>query len=213
MDNTIMKTQKFLFDYLYGSENEIHVIDYIYEHSLRVSNLSLIISEKENANKKVAAIASLLHDLGKFDTDINIEHGRVSAGIARAFLETLELTEKEVNDICYAIAIHVDGKCGYEYEKTLEGMVVTDSDHIDRFSSMKISHGKLLESKVVYKSIKEKIYDVEQTLAKLNNYMNSEILETISGNIIFKEKVNMQIGFYNERLKELKHTNTPIIKK
>ncbi len=54
------------------------------------------------------------------------------------FLETLNLSNKQIDDICYAIAVHVDGEAGYSYEETLESKIVTDSDNIDRFGAYRI---------------------------------------------------------------------------
>ena len=119
MESIIDKAQKFLFDHLSESDYDYDEIEYRYEHSLRVANIGLDLSRLENANEKVAVIGCLLHDVGKFDTDDNKEHGRVSAEVARNFLNTLSLSQKEIDDICYAIAVHVDGECGYEYEETL----------------------------------------------------------------------------------------------
>ena len=48
------------------------------------------------------------------------------------------ITSKEVDDICYAIAVHVDGQSGYAYPDILEAKIVKDADCIDRFSSSKI---------------------------------------------------------------------------
>jgi len=39
----------------------------------------------------IVVIGCLLHDVGKFDTEIGIDHGRVSANAARNFLNTLNL--------------------------------------------------------------------------------------------------------------------------
>lgn len=209
MKDIIERTQKFLHDHLYGSDFDVIEVKYRYEHSLRVANIGLELSKKENANQKVAVLGCLLHDVGKFDTNENIEHGRVSAEIARKFFETSDLTQKEINDICYAIAVHVDGKCGYEYESTLESKIVTDADNIDRYSSCKIQQRKVWELKEEEKSIEKKINEVEKYLKKLKNYLNLDFLETETGNKWFKEKVEVQIHFYNEYLKELRMTKSP----
>ncbi len=111
---------------------------YRYEHSLRVSHIGKQISEVEGADTFIVEIGCLLHDVGKFQTEVNRDHGRVSAKVAKVFLETLNLSNKQIDDICYAIAVHVDGEAGYSYEETLESKIVTDSDNIDRFGAYRI---------------------------------------------------------------------------
>ncbi|MGV8146707.1 MAG: hypothetical protein ACLKAK_09490 [Alkaliphilus sp.] len=48
--------------------------------------MGLSLAELENANKKIIVLGCLLHDVAKFDTDVPVEHGRISAGVARPFL-------------------------------------------------------------------------------------------------------------------------------
>jgi uncharacterized protein len=209
MKELIDRTQKFLYDHLCGSNYSDNEIKYRYDHSLRVTNIGLALCGEEDADKKITAIGCLLHDVGKFDTEDNMEHGRVSAKVARGFLETLDLTENEIDDICYAIAVHVDGKSGYDYEETLESKIVSDSDNIDRFGANRIQQSTIWELNDGDKSIEEKIKGVEKLLEKLNRYYNGNILETESGNKKFKEQLALQIHFYNSYLDELKITKVP----
>lgn len=86
MNEMIKKASKFLYDKL----NESKYIDevekkYRYEHSLRVANIGLKLAQLECADKLIVAISCILHDVGKFETDVNVDHGRISAKVARPF--------------------------------------------------------------------------------------------------------------------------------
>lgn len=210
MIKIINMTQKFLYDHLCESGYDYNEVKYRYEHSLRVTNIGLSLSKLENANSNITVLGCLLHDVGKFDTNDNLEHGRVSGKVARKFLETLDISQKEINDICYAIDIHVDGKCEYEYEETLESKIVSDSDNIDRFGAYRI-YQRMIWDQNNDKTIEEKISDVEELLERLNKYYNGDILETKSGNKKFKEQLDLQIHFYNKYLDELRMTKLPIL--
>ncbi len=210
MQAIIKKTLDHLHEFLNRAEYEQHEIDYRYEHSLRVANIGLDLAVKENANKKVAVIGCILHDLGKFESLKGIDHGRVSAELAKSFLSTLELTQKEIDDICYSIATHVDGKAGFEYEDIIEAKIVTDADNIDRFSSSKILQSKLWELKDEKISVQEKIETLEARIEKFKDYSNKSTMETKTGNILFKEKLELNILFYSSLIQDLEKTREPI---
>ena len=205
------RTQKFLHDHLCESGHDHNEVKYRYEHSLRVANIGLELATLENANKKITVLGCLLHDVGKFDTNDNMEHGRISGKVARKFLETLDLSQKEIDDICYAIDMHVDGKSGYEYEETIESKIVSDSDNIERFGAYRIFLRMKWELNDENKSIEQRILEVEGLLLRLNKYYKGNVLETYSGNIKFKERIELQIDFYNKYLDELKMTKLPIL--
>lgn len=209
MKTILRETEKYLYEYLSKADYEQHEIDYRYEHSLRVANIGLKLAEMENANKKVVVIGCLLHDLGKFDTKINRDHGRISATVARTFLEKFDLSDKEIGDICYAIATHVDGESGYEYEDILEAKIVTDADNIDRYSSSKIKQSRIWELNDPIKSIKAKINTLEERIDQHKQFLEKGILQTPSGNQLFKEKLKLQIYFNTELLNDLKLTVLP----
>lgn len=209
MQKLINQTQEFLLGVLSQSEYDQHEIDYRYEHSLRVANIGLDLAVKEKANKKVVVLGCLLHDLGKFESEKGIDHGRVSAELAKPYLKTLNLSDKEITDICFSIATHVDGKAGYEYEDIIEAKIVTDADNIDRFSSSKILQTKLWELKDDPKSKTEKIEDLQNHINKLEGFLVRDRLETPSGNCLFKDKVDMQLQFYSSLILDLKITTTP----
>lgn len=208
MKELIKKTQQFLQNNLKATDYDNEEIQYRYEHSLRVANISLKLAKEEGASEKIVVLGCLLHDVGKFNTNNNLEHGRVSAKIAKEFLQTQQLSEKEINDICYAIAVHVDGECGYEYEDTLESKIVSDSDNIDRYGAYRIYQHMSWDSKET-KRIKEEIAIIEKRLEKLNKFINSNILETDSGNRWFKEHLELQKHYFDNYLKELKLTKSP----
>jgi len=210
MNEIINKSKDFLLEKLNNSGVDDFEKKYRYEHSLRVANIGLKLAIKENANKKIAVLGCLLHDVGKFDTDKNIDHGRVSANVARKFLETLDLTIKEIDDICYAIAVHVDGKAGYEYDHTLEAKIVSDSDNIDRFGAYRIYQG-MHWGNDDSKSIEERKSVMKERVERLEKYYEKGILETDSGNEWFRENLKFQIEYYNKYIDELDMTIVPSI--
>lgn len=114
----INKVNEFLYKHLEESNQDTAAIKYRYEHTLRVTNIGIELSQKEGADEEIVALGCLLHDVGKFDCKNEKDHGRVSAKIAEKFLKEQNLGDNEIKDICYAIAVHVDGETsGISYSK------------------------------------------------------------------------------------------------
>lgn len=115
---------------------------YRLEHSIRVARIGARIARAEGMNEEHMAIACLLHDVGygkdfPADYDWN-NHGRDGARIARPFLTELGLDSQVVEDICYAIAIHVDDRADFAGRLTPFTQTVGDADNIDRLDVFRI---------------------------------------------------------------------------
>lgn len=106
--------------------------DYRLEHSYRVANIAKAIAEAEGFDVTDAVIAGLLHDIAYCEEMVTredwVNHGRRSAAIARPFLVNLGLQPDAVNEICYGIAIHVDDKADFEWQRTPFCETVGDAD-------------------------------------------------------------------------------------
>lgn len=117
--------------------------EYRLQHSYRVAYAAGEIARKEGLDEEGLIIGALLHDVGyslPFEREEGgwQEHGRMSARLARPFLEQLNLGKERVQEICYGIAIHVDGKADFPGEKTAFACTIGDADDVDRFDAYRI---------------------------------------------------------------------------
>lgn len=116
--------------------------EYRLQHSYRVAHAAREIARREGLDEEGLVIAGLLHDVGysqHFASEEDwIEHGRRSARLARPFLEQLNLAPERIREICYGIAIHVDGKADFPGEETAFALSVGDADDVDRFDAYRI---------------------------------------------------------------------------
>ena len=176
--------------------------NYRLEHSYRVANIAKYIAEKEGFNVTHAVIAGLLHDIAYCEEIVSDEermnHGRRGAEIARPFLVELGLSPDAVNDICYGIAIHVDGTSSFEWERSPFRETVRDADNIDRFDVYRI-YDSLRWQKFNELFLAEKIEKVSTTLEKLNRLKNMN-LGTATAKKIWLQRLDFYIEFY-EKLK------------
>ncbi len=121
-----------------------HPVDgeYRLQHSYRVAHAAREIARREGLDEEGLVIGGLLHDVGYslfFESEDNwVEHGRMSARLARPFLEGLDLGVERVQEICYGIAIHVDGKADFSGEDTAFALSIGDADDVDRFGAYRI---------------------------------------------------------------------------
>ena len=201
----IAKTEAFLKDTFAAStylRNHPTDRDYRLEHSYRVANIAKTIAETEGFDVTCAVIAGLLHDIAYCEEMVTREdrmnHGRRSAAIARPFLESLGLSADAVNEICYGIAIHVDDKADFEWERTPFCETVGDADNIDRFDAYRI-YETLQIIKFSEMRLDEKMDKVISAIEKLTRFKEME-LGTVTAKDLWLQRLDYYIGFY-EKLK------------
>ncbi len=182
--------------------------DYRLEHSYRVANIAKAIAQAEGFNVTHAVIAGLLHDIAYCEEMESREdwanHGRRSAAIARPFLQSLELPEDAVNEICYGIAIHVDDQADFEWERTPFAETVGDADNIDRFDAYRI-YETLEYRKFSEMSLEDKKEAVASTIEKLLQAKDMP-LGTQSAKSLWLERLEYYIGFYKKLQSQLDHS-------
>ena len=98
-------------------------------HALRVYDLAMKFVEKENANKDVVALASLLHDVDDYkiskETTDNLNN-------AKTIMDKSEVDQKTQNEV-----LEIIKTMGYKKllngtrPQTIEGMIVSDADMCD----------------------------------------------------------------------------------
>jgi len=204
----IKKTINFLIDKFNQSEylnNHPDAKRYRLEHTFRVANIGKVIAEKEGFDIEALVVACLLHDISyiyEFKTDEDWKnHGRLSAKIARPFVESLQFSKEVENDILYGIAIHVDDQADFEGVKTPFAKCVSDADNIDRFDAYRI-----------FEALKYARYD-ELPYAEQRDYCIKRIIGlerllnqsygTKTSTALFHEKLAFQKQFYERLLAQL----------
>lgn len=189
--------------------SEWHNPKYRWGHTLRVAQYGQQIAKDEGADVELVVSACLLHDVAHFDPMENHrEHGRIGAALSRPLLEKLGYSPEEIDNICYAIASHVDGKSDFEHPYTLEAQCVTDADNIDRFGAYRILQWCAPEMDD-FGVLAEKL---RKRLKQLKKYRDADqIMETYTGDRLFKEQVARQMAFFEALLEEFALTQMPKI--
>ena len=179
---------------------------YRWQHTLRVSNYGKIIAESEGADVELVVAACLLHDVAHFESEEDYKnHGRLGAKISRPVLLEIGYTSEETENICYSIALHVDDKADFVHLETIESKAVTDADNVDRFGAYRVLQWCVPEM-YEYEKLVEKL---TSRLETLENYRGQELLETITGQVLFNQQIDLQINFFREIILESELTVFP----
>jgi uncharacterized protein len=210
MQERIEKIAEYVKNYLFGMADQRDGPyvdpDYRWQHTMRVTNIGKEIAEKEGANVEYVLAACLLHDLAHFDDDDNYrDHGRLAARLCRPFLSELGYTDEEIDAICYAVAVHVDGKADFEHEPSLEAEIVSDADNIDRFSAYRI----LLYCQPEVYDFNGLVGKLTERLEVLRDYRGKRLMGTETGHHLFNQKLDRQIEFYEAILAQNEITRMP----
>ena len=117
---------------------------YRYEHTTRVAAFGREIARAEGLDEEALVIGCILHDVSYCNTygyDVPwSQHGRDAAKIARPFLMSLEgWTPERVEEVCYGIAIHADGKSDFEGPDTPLTRSIMDCDELDGYDIFRVS--------------------------------------------------------------------------
>ena len=183
--------------------------DYRWQHTLRVTHYGRQIAEAEGADIELAVAACLLHDSEKYSDwqkgEDERSHGRVAAQTARPFLAQIGYSPEQVDNICYSIAVHVDGSAGYEHEHTLEARVVSDADNVDRFGAYRVLLW-CVDDMSNYAALIAKLGDRVQ---RLKDYRERQVMETGYGNHLFNQQLELQIDFFQKLIAEYGITHLP----
>ena len=182
--------------------------NYRWEHKLRVAQYGKMIAEGEGLNTEHAVVACLLHDIAYFfefeDVDWK-DHGRMGAEIAKPVLMDAGFSEEETAEICYAIAVHVDGEPGTPHPHTKLADLVSDSDNIDRFSAYRCA----LWCQTEQDDFQAMAEMLRGRIERLKQYAENSPLDTPTGQRLFAEKVELQLVFFQSVVQDAEITSLP----
>lgn len=200
------KSFTFLRNHISLAEEDTKETRYRLEHSLRVAAIGRIIARAEALDETALVLGCLLHDVGKYDSENNRDHGRVSASIARPFLDTLGLGEAVVSEIAYGIAIHVDGKADFDHPYSIMAESISDCDNIDRFDVYR-AYEFLRYEDIEHKTAAQICELIEPRVKRLQELYASFTMATPTATNMFRSNVAKQLAFYEALLSQMQMTN------
>ncbi len=172
-----------------------------FDHTQRVYNLSLKISEEEDVDLDVVKMAALLHDIARMKEEVseNICHAEEGAKMAKEILTGLGVAEDKINKVAEAIEVHRYSK-GLKAE-TKEAEILQDADRLDALGAICIARvfgysGKI--GRIFYDSkleIEEYTHNHESNSAI--NHFHEKILKIKPETFKTKKAKEIAKGRYN----------------
>lgn len=108
-------------------------------HVKRVENLALKLAEKEDADREIVKVSTLLHDIGRKNEDEGVieDHSSWGAEKAEKILSELDFETEFVEKISHCIDSHRYSKA--PEPATLEAKVLSDADNLDAIGATGIA--------------------------------------------------------------------------
>ncbi len=185
------------------------------DHTLRVTDLALLIGQKEGADLEVLEYASLLHDIGRPYEDASLGeicHATKGAEIANTFLPTLWLSQKKIDHIVHCILSHRSRN--NITPDTLEAKILFDSDKLDSLWATGIWRAFMFAQEVWAKLHNDKDTDISTTksytkedtayrefaikLHKIKDHMFTQAAKEIA-----QERHDFMVAFFKQLNKEI----------
>lgn len=207
MTDRIKKTEEFLRSKLSESPYFAKYPErgaYRLEHSFRVARIAGEIAKAEGMDEETMIIAGLLHDVSycvEFDEDGWKNHGRTAARIAREFLRTLGLPDGTIEEVCFGIAIHVDGKADFEGERTAFALTIGDADNIDRFDAYRL-YETLEDAEYRKLTLAQKRAHTNRMLGKLQEFLAMQFA-TNAATELWRQRIGFYLEFYRRLAAQL----------
>lgn len=211
MVENINKALKFLQtkyeESAYFNQNP-HDKAYRYNHTLRVTKQARMIARAEGLDEQVMIIGALLHDisysLGFSSWEEHRNHGRLSADISKSFLQDLNLTDYQREQILLGVAIHVDDEAGiYEAERSIAARSISDADNLDRFDAYRI-YENLQFMKFSEMSLQDQLQFLKEKIEAYPKLVEiTHEFVTITAQNEWQEKIAFQNQFYKQLSKQM----------
>lgn len=200
-NNLINKAHAFLKDYLDAHEQvSEYARNYRYEHCVRVYKIACELCEHEKFDGTVLKLAALLHDIGKFDVQTEAEHGKMSAQIARIFLNECKADDDLIEMVCECIEAHVDDNSSLKEAKALQ-----DCDDLDHLGACRIAETMLIELQMNQSLILMEENTIKR-IQLIKEEMENESGCCMTSKKLFKQQFEVVLHFNEQLLKQIQQS-------
>ena len=212
LEDYIEKLKPYVID-LFSSDSGSHDIS----HLVRVMNLALYIQEREGGDRIIIGISAFLHDVHRImenETGVFTSPTH-SIPKVKEILSHIDLTEEQVNEICFAIENHENYNWNGNNVDDINALILQDADNLDAIGAIGIGRAftagesynlkmydetRELDSSSAYVEGSKDysvIHHFYRKLFKLGDYMNTK-----TGREIAKKRTDFMKNFTEEFINE-----------
>ena len=121
---------------LFSEESSGHDIS----HLTRTMNIAVNLCKKENGDELIVGISAFMHDIHRI---MQKERGvfvapKDSLQMVRKILSNIELTQEQIDKICYAIEFHENYNWNGENVNDINTLILQDADNLDAIGAIGI---------------------------------------------------------------------------
>lgn len=136
-------------------------------HLIRTMNTALYLQEKEGGDRLIIGIAAFLHDVHRI---MQNESGKYilpkeSISQIKVLLSHIDITEEQVNKICYCIEYHEEYNWTGNNVNDINTLILQDADNLDSLGAIGIGRAFLYDG--AHNSL---MYDESIPLNESNDY-------------------------------------------
>ncbi len=165
LEEYIKKLRPFVIE-LFKKDSSGHDIS----HLERTMNIALHLQEKEGGDRIVIGIAAFLHDVHRImqNETGSFVSPKDSLDTIKTILSNINLTQEQIDKICYCIEYHEQYNCNGNNVNDLNTLILQDADNLDAIGAIGI--GRTFSYGGAHNVI---MYDDKIPLNEKNDYSES----------------------------------------
>ena len=139
-------------------------------HLERTLNNALYLCEKEGGDKVIVGISAYLHDIHRImqNKEGKFVEPKDSLPTVRSILSNIDLTEEQIEKICYCIEYHENYNWNGNNVSDINALILQDADNLDAIGAIGIARTFCFGG-----ANNIKMYDDKEPLNESNNYVES----------------------------------------
>ncbi|MFY9263074.1 MAG: HD domain-containing protein [Actinomycetaceae bacterium] len=193
---------------------------YRFEHCLRVARVGREVARGEGLDEDLLTLGCLLHDIGKYDAEKDVDHGRAGALVVADFLAELGWSPAESAEVVQGIAMHVDGLSNprgdehgtdqdaygraylrFDTEPSILARSIGECDNVDRFGAYRV-YDTMRYVDFLGMSTAEQQEWISGYLEQLRGQRKSEY-STATVTRLWQEAIDVQLAYFTRLLAEI----------
>ncbi len=205
LEDYINELRPIIFE-LFKEESSGHDIG----HLERTMNTALYLQQKEGGDRIIIGISAFLHDIHRI---MQKEKGvfvspKDSLPTVRKILSNIELSDEQIDKICYCIEFHENYNWNGENVNDINALIVQDADNLDAIGAIGIGR-----TFTYVGAHNVPMYDSKQPLDVKNNYSETNGNSPSAIHHFYEKLFKLASNMNTKTARELAENRTDFMKK
>lgn len=204
LENYIEKLKPYVIE-LFKNDSSGHDIS----HLIRTMNIALSLQTKEGGDRTIIGIAAFLHDVHRIMQNESGQFVSPKDSIfkVKEILSHIDLTEEQVNKICYAIEYHEEYNWNGNNVSDINTLILQDADNLDAIGAIGI--GRTFSYGGSHNVV---MFDENAPLNENNDYSESKGNDPSTIHHFYHKLFKLENNMNTKSAKEMAHKRTEFMK-